>query len=96
MSKQVEYEFRLLKVSAIDPSASREELAKIVNMYLQNGWQILNAETIHYEGNEAFSAYHFVKYETVADEIRESVPARRPGRPRKEVAGIQVAEDAVS
>lgn len=91
MKKQVEYDFRLLKVSAIDPSASREELAKIVNMYLQNGWEILSVQTIRAEGNEAFSAYHFVKYETVADEVRESVSVRR-GRPRKVAEEV----DAVS
>lgn len=90
MRKQISYDFRLLRVSAVDPSASREELAKIVNAYLENGWQILSAETIHYEGNEAFSAYHFVKYETVPDDVRESIAKR--GRPRKEVAVV----DAVS
>ena len=70
MRKQVNYDFRLLKVSAIDPSASREELDKIVNAYLKDDWQILGAELVRSEGNEAFIAYHFVKYEDVADEVR--------------------------
>jgi hypothetical protein len=70
MRKQTGYEFRLLKVSAIDPSASREELSNVVNGYLQSGWEILTVNTIHYAGNEAYSAYHFVKYEDVPDEVR--------------------------
>ena len=70
MTKQIGYDFRLLKVSAIDPTASREELAKIVNAYLDNGWQILSVDTIHYAGYEAFSAYHFVQYAPEADEVR--------------------------
>ena len=74
MKKQVEYDFRLLKVSAIDPSASRQELDKIVNSYLVDGWQILGAELVRSEGNEAFIAYHFVRYEEVADEVR---PAKK-------------------
>lgn len=68
--KQVGYEFRLLKVSAIDPGASREELSKIVNEYLLVGWELLRAETVTYAGNEAFIAYHFVRYEEVPDEVR--------------------------
>ena len=68
--KQVGYDFRLLKVSAIDPSASREELSKIVNSYLANGWELLDVETVTYAGNEAFVAYHFVQYEDVPDEVR--------------------------
>lgn len=63
MRKQVAYEFRLMKASATDPNASRDILAGIVNSYLNAGWEILSVQTIHYEANEAFSAYHFVKYE---------------------------------
>lgn len=72
MRKQVGYEFRLMKVSAVDPTASREELSKIVNGYLVAGWEILEASTVTYAGNEAFNAYHFVKYEEVAEDARTS------------------------
>ncbi len=65
MRKQVAYDYRLLKVSATDPTASRAELSKIVNVYLAEGWEILRAETVHYEANDAFVAYHFVQYEDV-------------------------------
>jgi hypothetical protein len=65
MLKQVEYDFRLLKVSAVDPGATRQELDKIVNTYLQGGWEILNVQTVEASGNEAFNAYHFVRYEEV-------------------------------
>lgn len=65
MRKQIGYDFRLLRVSAIDPTASREELSVVVNGYLVNGWEILSVQTIRAEGNEAFSAYHFVKYDDI-------------------------------
>ncbi len=67
MRVQTGYEFRLLKVSAIDPTASRDELSKIVNSYLQAGWEILSVNTVSATGNEAFNAYHFVKYEYVPE-----------------------------
>ena len=63
MRKQVAYDYRLLKVSATDPTASRAELGKLVNGYLANGWELFKTETVHYEANDAFVAYHFVQYE---------------------------------
>lgn len=63
MRKQVAYDYRLLKVSATDPSASRQQLSALVNGYLQTGWELIKAETVHYEANDAFVAYHFVQYE---------------------------------
>lgn len=63
MRKQVAYDYRLLQVSATDPTASRKALSDLVNGYLTNGWQILNTETVHQEANTAFIAFHFVQYE---------------------------------
>ena len=63
MRKQVDYEFRLLKVSATDPTASREMLRNMVKGYLDSGWELFKTETVHYEGNDAFVAFHFLKYE---------------------------------
>jgi hypothetical protein len=63
MPKQVEFDYRLLQVSATDPNASRAKLSEIVNAYLQAGWTLERSETVHYEANTAFVAFHFVKYE---------------------------------
>lgn len=63
MRKQVAYDYRLLKVSATDPTASRKELSTLVNGYLASGWELFKTETVHYEANDAFVAYHFVQYE---------------------------------
>ena len=63
MRKQVAYDYRLLKVSATDPMASRAQLSELVNGYLQTGWTLERSETVHYEANDAFVAFHFVKYE---------------------------------
>lgn len=63
MRTQVDYDFRLLRVSATDPTAGRSELTRIVKEYLQLGWELIRAETVTYAGNEAFIAYHFVRYE---------------------------------
>jgi hypothetical protein len=76
MKKQVEYEFRLLKVSAIDPTASREELSKIVNAYLAVGWEVFKVDTVTYAGNEAYNAYHFVRYEDVQPEDAVKAPKK--------------------
>ncbi len=64
MGKQIAYDYRLLKVSATDPQASRQILSELVNGYLVNGWQILNTETVHREANDAYIAFHFVQYES--------------------------------
>lgn len=63
MRKQVEYAFRLLRVSAVDPTAGRAELEGMVNSYIDAGWELFKAETISYEANTVYIAYHFVKYE---------------------------------
>lgn len=65
MRKQVDYEFRLMMVSAVDPNAGRGALNGLIREYLQSGWELLRAETVTYEANNAFIAYHFVKYEDV-------------------------------
>lgn len=62
MRKQVAYDFRLLKVSATDPNASRAALSELVNGYLESGWELFKTETVHYESNDAFVAFHFVQY----------------------------------
>ena len=63
MRKQVDYDFRLLRVSPTDPTASRAELTNIVKAYLEDGWELFKTETVSYEANQVFLGYHFVKYE---------------------------------
>lgn len=65
--KQVDFEYRIARVSAVDAGASKDVLADFVRSYLLSGWELIRSETVHYQGNDSFVALHFVKYEEVSD-----------------------------
>lgn len=88
MRKQTDYAFRQIDYSAIDPEKSSPVWSAWVrDNYLNQGWEILSATVTRAEANSVFVALVFVKYEDVADEIRDEV-VRGRGRPRKEVAEV--------
>lgn len=94
MRKQVDYVYRQIQVSAINPEISYVEASRFVREeYLQNGWEVMRSEVVNFEANTVFIGLHFVKYEVVPDEVRESSGAKR-GRPRK-IGNVEVV-DAVS
>lgn len=63
MKKQVEYAFRLLRVSATDPTASREMFESEVNKYLAAGFELFRAEHVTFDANVEYVAFHFIRYE---------------------------------
>lgn len=85
MRKQIDFAFRQMRYDAIEPEFSSARVnAWVKENYLDLGWEVLRAEVVRAEANSVFVALFFVKYESVDDEVRESVPARR-GRPPKVV-----------
>lgn len=92
MRKQTDYAFRQIEYSSIDSEKSSPVWSAWVrDNYLNQGWELLSATVTRAEANSVFVALVFVKYEDVADEIRDEV-VRGRGRPRKEVAEV----DAIS
>ena len=63
MRKQVDYEFRLFRVSAVDPSASRQMLQEEIRAYLANGWEVLSADVTKVDVNDVYVSFSLVKYE---------------------------------
>ena len=73
MRKQVDYAFRQIEYSSIDPQKSSPVWSEWVRQnYLSQGWEILSATVVKAEANSVFVALVFVKYEEVADEVRKS------------------------
>ena len=62
--KQVDYVFRQLKYSAVEPGHSTEDWsAWIRENYLSRGYEILSSEVVKADANDVFVGIHFVKYE---------------------------------
>lgn len=61
--KQIDYVFRQLRYSAVDPSASTEaNSAWIRENYLNKGYEILRAEVVKTDANDVFVGLHFALY----------------------------------
>ena len=86
MRKQTDFAYRQIEYSSIDPQKSSPVWsAWIRDNYLSQGWEVLSSEVVRAEANSVFLGLSFVKYEEVADEVREEVETvkRGPGRPPK-------------
>lgn len=68
MRKQVDFVFRQLEYSAVDPNKSSEVWsAYIRENYLANGYEVLSSEVVRAEANSVFVAISFVKYVDVPE-----------------------------
>jgi hypothetical protein len=64
MRKQVDYVFRQLAYSAVDPSKSTQaNSAWIRDTYLSQGYEVLSSEVVKVDANDVFVGISFVKYE---------------------------------
>lgn len=62
--KQVDYVFRQLEYTRIDPTKTTEAWSEWIRQnYLSQGYEIFKAEVVRAEGNSVFVGIHFVKYE---------------------------------
>lgn len=84
--KMVDYVFRQLRYSAVDPTASTGANSEWVREnYLSKGYEVIGQEVVRAEANDVYVGLHFAKYEELGDVVVPEEVARRVGRPRKEV-----------
>lgn len=59
---QVDYDFRLFQVSAVDPANSRHIMRAEILEYLKDGWEVKTTNVVQVSGNDVFVAVSLVKY----------------------------------
>lgn len=63
MRKQVDYVFRQLRYSAVDPAASTESnSAWVRDNYLSKGYELIGQEVVKVDANDVFVGLHFALY----------------------------------
>lgn len=68
MRKQVDYSFRQLRYSSVDPAASTAaNSAWVRDNYLSQGYEVLSSEVVKVDANDVYVGIAFVKYEEVSD-----------------------------
>lgn len=89
MRKQTDFDFRVYPVGNTEGNYNHETLrAEIKAAYIDRGWEVMSTEVSQVSANVIFLAITLVKYEEVADPIREpeaeAIEAKRgPGRPKR-------------
>lgn len=67
MKKQVDFAFRLLPYSQVNPDQSSASWSKYVREnYLELGWEVQSTEIARVDGNEVFLGITLVRYEDVS------------------------------
>ena len=64
MRKQIDYVFRQLRYSAVDPTASTDaNSAWVRENYLSKGYVVIGQEVVRVDANDVFVGLHFALYE---------------------------------
>ena len=70
MRKQVDYVFRQLRYSAVDPAASTGANSEWVREnYLSKGYEVIGQEVVKVDANDVYVGLHFAKYEEVSEPV---------------------------
>lgn len=71
--KQVDYVFRQLRYSAVDPAANTAaNSAWVRENYLSQGYEVLSSEVVKVDSNDVYVGIHLVKYEDALAETAKS------------------------
>lgn len=72
MRKQIDYVFRQLRYSAVDPSASTDaNSAWVRENYLSKGYEVIGQEVVRVDANDVFVGLHFGLYEDEAEPVKK-------------------------
>jgi hypothetical protein len=64
--KQVDYVFRQLRYSSVDPNVSTAANSEWIRAnYLSQGYEVLSSSVVRVDNNDVFVGIAFVKYEDV-------------------------------
>jgi hypothetical protein len=64
MRKQVDYVFRQLRYSAVDPTATTQANSEWVrDNYLSKGYEVIGSEVVRVDANDVYVGLHFALYE---------------------------------
>ncbi len=86
MRKQVDYVFRQLRYSAVDPTASTGANSQwIRENYLSKDYEVIGQEVVRVDGNDVYVGLHFGLYEDVqsVEPADQALVTPRRGRPPK-------------